>query len=60
LEQEARDVLDERGFAAAADTKIADADDRLVEPAAPRRVLRIPPAPPRRRRAVDRAQWTNQ
>ena len=58
--QQARDVLDERCFPAAADAKIADADDRPIEPVPPRRVLRIPPAPPRCRRAIDRAQWTNQ
>ena len=56
LEQQPRDVLDDRRLAAAADAKISDTDDRTFQLATALRMLCVPLATPCGSRAVERAE----
>src|SRR5262249_27176037 len=56
VEQQLREVGNEGSLAAAADAKIADADNRPRQPAPPGAIARKPMPPPGHGRAVDRAE----
>ena len=58
--QHARQIVDHRRLAAAADAQVADADDGAGQTFLPRGIARVPRPPPRGGRAVHRAEGSDQ